>query len=222
MTVISRDFHETTYMDFIHYLCCPRYRMLHTWIQQYSVVQDVLLSCSRNPHIVRRSPASWCEPPDHYQDIIQSTTSAYATHQWKRQFKQVESHGLPWTILRMFSHLLICGATTLSDCTETDTRESVSSTVWWTKHILNQNLLGGKMPSVFFYSSAGIAKSIHEMQVIIFAVGNHQRHCSDTSQLNRTTTTAESEVLARSGLHMVRIRYELKCRHAQCQGNTSC
>jgi len=168
------------------------------------MVQDVPLSCSRNPHI-RRSPASWCEPPDNYQDIIQSTTSAYATHHWKRQFKQVESHGLPWTILRMFSHLPICGGTTLSDCPETAGGESVSITVRWTKHILRQNPLGGKMPSVFFYSSECIAKSIHEMQVI-FAVGNHKRLCYDTSQSNGTITTAESKVLARTGLHTARIR----------------
>jgi hypothetical protein len=145
--------------------------------------------------------------PWHYQDIIQSTTPAYATHQWKRQFKQVDSHRLPWTILRMFSHLLICGGTTLSDCTETAGRESVSSTVWWTKHFLHQNPLGGKMPSIFFYSHACIAKSIHAIQVIIFAVGNHKRHCYNIPQLTGTITTAESEVLARTGLNMARTRW---------------
>jgi len=184
----------------MHYLCCPKYRTLRPWIQQYSIVQDVLLSCSRNPHIIRRSPASWCEPPDHYQDIIQSTTPPYATHQRKRQLKQVESHGLPWTILRTFSHLLVCGGTNIQDCTETAGRESVSSTVRWTKHILRQNPLGGKMSSVFFYSSACIVKSIREMQVIISTVGNHKRHCYDTSQLTGTTTTTESEVLAKNWL----------------------
>jgi hypothetical protein len=104
---------------------------------------DKPLSCSRNPHIIR-SPASWCEPPYHYQDIRQPTTPAYATHQWKRQFKPAECHGLPLTILRTFSHPLVCGATTLPDCIETAARESVSNTVQWTKHILRQNLLGGK------------------------------------------------------------------------------
>jgi len=78
------------------------------------------------------------------------------------------------------------------------------------------------MPSVFVYSSACTAKYIHDMQGTIFAVGHHKRHCYGTSQLTGTITIAESEVLAITGLRMVRNRYELKGGHAQCQGKTSC
>ena len=156
--------------------------MPHWWIKWRLTVADVLSSSGTNPYIEQGPLVPDVVPCNHDKDVIFLTYSSPHT-----EARGNSTSGQSWTSLNHLKNVLSC----VNQWYHLPFR--LHSNTWKTTSLMHcqvnirkytprRNPAVGKMPLLYVNSNKciAIAKSIHKMHVIIFHVGKHKRHYSNS------------------------------------------